>query len=408
VNSIDPNLDQRLSDYLDNRLDAAARAEIEQAIQQEDESQNNGLRAQLDQMRYLRDSLKQLAARDAGRKLDDGFADRVIQAAVTRALEEGVSSDHPLIRVASQPGTVSTTAARSPWNRRTLAIVVSVAASIALAIFVVNRESVPSGSISDQAVSLADNAVIPSAPTPSLETTVGPETVLSEADSRIALTSPEVNTVEPSVVERSQIEPPTTAPAALASSPPAPSSLLAETGTAKPDSSVAFSGAVPNKLAAIIVLEVRQTESGRIAGAVRRAMQQAGIQRSDEKPITADIADSASQTVGLRNDEMVSLVYLQASAKNIDQFYINLFDDQEGVQSVSLAIATEAPVLNIVNSATLDPTTVSRQGGSAIELPEQIDPVANLNFAKVSREAVQGMTLSSGPDFAAQLLVVIR
>ena len=118
------------------------------------------------------------------------------------------------------------------------------------------------------------------------------------------------------------------------------------------------------------------------------------------------------------------MVYLNAPAKRIDQFYENLFSDRRGVQSVALAIATDAPVLEVVQSAIPDPTVVSTQRGSAseaavTEIPGQTDSLSGLSFTPITQDSLRGMTgiagggaggqaLTSGPDFVAQMLIVIR
>lgn len=430
MNPIDPDQNhwrERLSDYLDNRLDGAERAEIEQLIQGEDESKEHGLRAQLDQMRYFRDSLKQLAARDVRQQLDSGFADRVLEASITRAIDEGADSDHPLIRLASQPGSSSLGAASSPnrrlWNRKTVAVVLSIAASTALAVFVAGQNSATPNlasnlnslssqdSLGNQPRLLAQNDAMnqevppfadsTSDPMPAKETSVG-NLISPPLPTEIALAASTDRSMKPESIGPTVTKPPSIAAPKLASVDPSERAIV--------DSTVAIiKDTAPTKLAAIMVLEIKQTESGRVVGAVRRAMKAAGIRRDDEKSLTAEIAKAASQTVGLDGDEMVSMVYLQASAKSIDQFYVNLFDDREGVKSVSLAIATNAPVLELVNAVDIvDATTVASDTGSATMLPGSDGPLNDLTFSEVSRESMQGMTLSSGPDFAAQLLVVIR
>ncbi|KAA1262386.1 hypothetical protein LF1_49500 [Rubripirellula obstinata] len=402
MNAISPDQQhwrERLSDYLDNRLDEAERAEVESAIQNEGEAKPDGLRAHLDQLSFQRDSLKQLHARDARQRLDSGFADRVLDASVIRAIDEGVGHDHPLMRMANQSGSDLPVALANEnpraYNRRLLTVIVGIAASIALAVFVANRSSNSGDSVNEQTLSLAQNSKADPEPSSSPQPMVQPSPRSLE---------PAVEALAVSENTSESFSEPEDLVAEMPMKPIQPNvdSVL--------DSTVSIGNDVAaNKLAAIMVLEIKQTESGRIVGAVRRAMKNAGIRRGNEKSLTAEIAETASQTVGLGEDELVSMVYLQASAKNIDQFYVNLFDDRDGVASVSLAIATEAPVLELVNAVdVIDATSVKSGAGSATLLNGETAPLTDLDFAKVSRESMRGMALSSGPDFAAQLIIVIR
>ena len=438
MNPIDPDQrQQRLSDYLDNRLGDAERAEIDRLIHDEDESGETELLAELNQMRFLRDSLKQLSARDARHQLDSGFADRVIEGAVRRAIEEGSSSDHPLIRLASQPGSSSSNPAASQNSRsrqrQILSVVVGLAASVALAVFVTRDNSQPGDLSTDQPLALAQSNLIETIDEGSA---LQPSATQSSSAPRSSSTAindptsgPDESADEISIVMTGDLEQPVEPKLASVAEPVAEASLaVASLGSkaiqsvastppsdrvadrAAVDSMVAMSQSVtPTKLSAIMVLEVKQTESGRVIGAVRRAMSQAGITRGDQKSLTDQIAESASQTVGLSEDELVSMVYLQASAKSIDQFYVNLFKDRSGVQSVSLAIATDAPVLEMVNAVdVVDATAVKSGAGSATLLSGEAEPLSALKFAEVSRDSMRGMAMSSGPDFVAQLIVVIR
>ena len=91
-------LEQLLSGYLDDALSADERARVERLIETDADAAS-----QLEQLRDLRQALKEVSRADAGFKLPAGFADRVLDASVAAAASEGLSEDHPLVRLAEQP-----------------------------------------------------------------------------------------------------------------------------------------------------------------------------------------------------------------------------------------------------------------------------------------------------------------
>ncbi len=426
---------ERLSDYLDDRLAPAERAEFEQAIRDDDQSESDGLRGQLDQMSQQRDSLKRLADHDSRFQLDSGFADRVLESSMKRAMEklskgqlsrgqfssvQGVGDDHPLILLAKKSGLMDSVTVPNHRtrlvDRRMLVAVIGIAASLGLLVFSANRFTGDDDSVSEQPFVIAQNQTSISEAPERVQSLIELDSI-SPKSSDVGLASVEglssAATQEDEVEFETMTNP--TLPVGPAFATSSDRRKTKSVASSVMDSTVSMGqgaigkGLSPTKLAAIMVLEVRQTESGRVVGAVRRAMKNAGIGSSDERSLTAEIAESASQTVALGDDEFVSMLYLQASAKSIDQFYVNLFDDQSGVASVSLAIASNTPVLGLVDAVeVVDATSISHGGGLATRLTGEIDPINDLNFSQVSRESMRGMTQSSGPDFAAQLIIVIR
>ena len=135
-------LDQLLTGYLDDALSADERARVEQLLQSDPE-----VAKELAQLRTLRQSLKAVAKADSAIKLDKGFSDRVIGAAMARAHAEGLAEDHPLVRLAEQPSTTRSGGTAAPW--RAAGLMVAIAASIMFAVFMlrpeVNEESNPRG-----------------------------------------------------------------------------------------------------------------------------------------------------------------------------------------------------------------------------------------------------------------------
>ena len=91
-------LDQLLSGYLDDSLSADERARIERLLETDPE-----VARELEELRGIRGWLKDVAKADSVVTLPEGFSDRVLDAAVASAKSEGLSDDHPLVRLAEQP-----------------------------------------------------------------------------------------------------------------------------------------------------------------------------------------------------------------------------------------------------------------------------------------------------------------
>ncbi len=124
---------------MDEALTADEHAQVERWLQSEP-----SIAAQLKEMCQIRSSLREIATQRDQPKLDDGFADRVLEAAVARARGQGLADDHPLVRVSEQPATHHWAAARSmggnpafrrsvPWLR-IAGVCAGVAASLAIAV----------------------------------------------------------------------------------------------------------------------------------------------------------------------------------------------------------------------------------------------------------------------------------
>ena len=400
----DDRLEQSLSDYLDGALSNVERTEIEKLLHDD-----TGLMAQMSEMRYLRDSLKQVASRDSHVKLDQGFADRVLQAAVSRALDEGLSDDHPLILVAQQP-TPQLPTKQAFWDSKTLGIIAGIAASIGLAVFLTPSSSSVEGDGRRTMVAEAElRTAEPELPDGALAAADSPILELPSVDVESDITTKDIESGSMIAANSAAGSAPLTLDA-INRSADIPKAMQPTNGAI--DATVAMNAKKNNAtLSAIVVLDIRQTDSGRLAKAVRRAMRQANIQRPSEQPMTSDIANAAVKTVGVNSEEMVSLMYLQAPAKSIDQFYLNLFSDQEGIKSVSMALATDAPVLDLVRGSDINPETVRHESGLSTPLLDAadnaVDHINQLDFIPLTRKSAGAMT-SNGPDFTAKLLVVIR
>ena len=415
-------LDQLLTGYLDDALTADERVRVEQLLES-----NAEIADELGQLRDLRQSLQVLSKVDSDIKLDQGFADRVLGAAVARAREEGLADDHPLISLAEQPSTSPAATAPRSSSWRAAAILVGLAASIVIAVFVLRpqtetdpvmiakSETTPAD---PQDIPLTRDALVPDETPASPRVEPGPMLAENGQPSLDTVASSEAT---PSV-GRSDVDD--------ARSVDADPSLDPGTGSATQDSVAAVDAppmttereaavtTVPDpmaKLGAILVVDVRRTEAGRANDAVAKAMSAAEIAPASRKEVTEQIAGFVADNVDDDDSaEGASVLYLQLPGKQFDLFYQQLWADEEGIESVRMTIAMGAPVMQLVDSVRPDPTTVVHeaaayelfsQSGAVDQLISELD---ELPFPAATRSGVATSLLGSGPDVQAQVLVLVR
>jgi hypothetical protein len=242
----------------------------------------------------------------------------------------------------------------------------------------------------------------------------GPEAVQPEM---IAAVEPAPGPVSPSPIEKDPIvDPaPVTPPIeAIATSPdPAMDSV-------KPPPAVNMIGNP------VMVVEVRLTKAGHQSGAVRQAMKLAELDPTSEQKITRKIVAVAKQAMKpLPDGEKVSVLYLQASATKLDQFYLELNDDLLGIASIRLAIAMDAAIQGAVKGIRADARMVQlneaslKLFGDSDVVDEFAQQLSQLQFAPNNRDAVnmpvpfrlndqKAVNKDMGPDVPGQFLVLVR
>ncbi len=405
-------LDQLLSGYLDDALTVDERVRVEQLLQS-----NAEVAAELEQLRDLRRSLQVLSRADSDIRLDRGFADRVLGAAVARAREEGLADDHPLIRLAEQPSTSPSVSAPGNHSWRNAAILVGLAASIALAVFLLRPQSEIDPSMIAKVDPVQNNPqdgqVAPESVEPSPGVEPGPMLVensqpAAEEVATIAPLTPADPLNPTPVVDEPRLG---SAPreAVAAVEVPAPA-MTPDSGSA-----VRKSADPMMQLGAILVVDVRRTDAGRVSDAVAKAMEAADITPSSRKEVTEQITGFVAGNVD-KVSEDTSVLYLQLPGRKFDRFHQQLWADQEGIESVRMTIAVDAPFLEVVDSVRPDPTTVQHEGAT-FELFSQGDVVdqlahelSELPFPVVDRSkpAAAAAALGTGPDIQAQVLVLVH
>jgi hypothetical protein len=400
--------DQLLSGYLDETLSSDERARVEQLLQSEPE-----MSEELAQLHNLRLSLKALAVVDSDIKLDEGFADRVLGAAVARARSEGYGDDHPLVRLSGHPSTPARPApGASSW--RYAGVLVALAASIVIAVVTLRPEQAQDPGVALLPDTGPSVAVVPETEvTPERDPLVVPDRIaesakIADADSEIPI-APAADDLQ------AQPASPESAMERL-ESPPRTSDSIARSETPRLKDSVEPPAKSTMDLpemnqGAILVLDVRRTAAGRRSRAVADAMEFAELGAASEKEITDEIVGLANEAQPSAEGEY-SLFYLQAPAKNLDRFYLRLLDDKEGIESVGMTLALEAPIMKMVRTLQSDPTLIrhdapvllTSEDGSVDDLTSRL---GQLPFGPFDRGAISALP-SKGPDITAQILVLVR
>lgn len=424
-------LDQLLTGYLDDALSVDERARVDQLLKSDP-----AVADELEQLRELRGSLKAVAKADAKVKLDAGFADRVLVAAVARARSEGLPDDHPLIRLAEQPSTTPAPQPTSTTYWRNVGLLVGLAASIAIAVITLRPQSndilgiaavevdpgVPdriaedsavagdpfdSSNAAPQMIASADSSNSQSA-SQSAVTNSPATTSLQQPSATDAVAAQESLIQEPLIQEPLIHKPaPTEALADRGnrSATPAGSSVVDESTVKVGDQDVSVS------LGAIIVLDVRRSDAGREANAVEAALANASIETS-KKDVTDEIVGFVNENVDAEaSGDDVSLIYLNVSAKKFDRFYAQLWNDRQGIESVQMKMVMDAPLMKWVDAIRPDPTAVRHSGEATYELfgaGSVVDQLEQIEYPPMRDRSEKFEPSSLGPDIQSEVLVLVR
>ena len=398
-------LDQLLSGYLDDALTADERIRVEQLLQSDSEVAN-----ELEQLRALRQSLQALSRVDSDIRLEQGFADRVLGAAVARAQEEGLADDHPLVRLAEQPSTATPSSSRSSW--RVAATMVALAASIVIAVFMLRPSNEPDPGLvvqSETALEPIDVVDVPEVPevesSLDIQDDLGPMLAESTPAAIDNSPAPQTTTNNPSPVVDSSQTGPVDSVASADAAPSTPSIPVPN----EPALNIPMS-----QLGAILVVEVTRTEKGRENGVVANAMKYAKIEAADPKDVTDQIAGIVSGQVEEKLDD-ATVLFLQLPGKKFDLFYQRLWADEAGVAAIRMMIAMDPPLLEVADAVKvkLDPTQV-RHDEASVELMNSpvvehlAHELSQLPFRDVPRGTEFQGAPGTGPDVQAQVLVVVR
>ena len=398
-------IDQLLSGYLDEVLSADELARVETLLETEP-----SIAEELAKLQELRSALKAVALADSDIQLDPGFAERVIDEAVLRARSEGVAGEHPLLRIDTQP-VVNAPAVSNPSTWRIAAVMVGLAASIALAVFLMrSQEERETGDSNPPIAQLSPGKPVPvnpGKPVPGIS-----EGIKLQPDPSSAIVSSQ--TGNPGVgrmTEAPEVE--------------KPKEDRVQSPKVNEDSIVAMPGSVDRTngrsaevvgaesavtLGAILVVNVELTNEGREQDVFTAAMRRAGLQASSQKKISEEVV-GVIENPSLQKSQGAAVVYLQAPAKDLDRLYLGLIADRVGVKSVGMSLAMNAPVMRAVNAVRQDPTAV-RHESSSLRLLSDDESIAQLTNTLLNLEFIgmrNGATVpSAGGDEMAEILLLVK
>ncbi|GAA5508827.1 hypothetical protein [Novipirellula caenicola] len=429
-------LDSLLSAYMDDALSADERARVQQMLRDDP-----NVASELEQLIQLRESLRQIRDEDRNVTLPANFAQSVIEATVARGRAEGLSDDHPVMRLSEQPSPMVTRERASVW--RIVAPLAAIAASLAIAFFA-TRPGVDVDPVAlidpeiDQVATAEDLS-----PSPSPEIAANPDSMIADASgdnkikpettmdavssdnapATIASTDPGSVAIKESdhdsssndaVIKQTEMK--------IASVTPNPDSMDSEAAIKRHDDKPATADVVAIK--AMLVLDVRRTMDGRNTRAVETAMELTGIDSASRKAVGEKVVRFAKENQA--DDESASsasVLYLEAPAKQLDQFILRLIADEQGIESVSMTIANDPPLVAMIQSLRdVDPTTVTHStswqldagvnGNNALASHLSDRPYVRLNSATANM-AVAGSVDESGSastssDIIGRVLVIVR
>ena len=412
--------EQLLSGYLDDALTVDERTRADELL-----ASDADFAAELNELREIRATLQMIGDAGSDAKLADGFADRVLDAAVARAQSEGLGEDHPLLRLAEQPSLASR---RRAFDWRIPASVVTLAASIAVAIVVFNRDDEPNRVAQENdpvvvpnpdnvtettdpsMLAVEPNVQVPGNADDATDVEVGDPQLDGSTDNGMVADGRQDSNVPnmiPEATDTPDVVPPVQpsqddAIAATDTKDPA-----ARIGELSPENQLLLGGSP------VMVYSVQVSEIGKLNKAVESAMAKAQIGATRQKKVSDDIAGFVAKPIV--DPEKVAnarVLYLQAPLKSLDRFYLNLLADEEGIAKVGIGIAFNTPIERVTDMLRVDPTWVKHEG-RVLELVSSTPVVTQLASEldqlqfNYKREASMMKIQDDGPDEMGQVLVLI-
>ena len=410
-------LDQLLSGHLDGALSSDEKKQIEQLLRDDP-----NVARELGELRGLRNSMREVRRIDNQVKLDDGFADRVLSAAVARAKAEGLGEDHPLIRLTEKP---SRPEPKPTPRLRIASTIVALAASIAVAIVVLRQPQddgvavvQPQGLLSSETVAVEQfERSVPEISVPEIsapELNENPELRVGASDEgseAVAMSDAGVSSTPENVLAKiegsriaSAVKPP------LGKQPSTFEPSEADLETLKQMQGMAVRGAP------LLVIKVKRTELGKSTRCVRGLLKSAGLDESKEKELTAEMVGFLNESAD--KDTTARAMVLTASSKKIDVFVSRLFADTAGIKTVGLSLTPSRGIVQVANLiAPRDPKLVRHssswelQGSGLNALVGELDR-QQIQMRKTSdvppKSATSANPSLGEPDGISQVLVWIE
>lgn len=405
-------LNQLLSGHLDGALTADERARVEQLL-----ADDPAVREQYMEMKELSESLK-LLDRSNSSRLDDGFVDRVLAGAVNEAASEGLSDDHPVMMLAQQPSVPLNLAPTGmPVIWKVAGGLVAIAATVFVAVAVLtppennniaNSEPVDTNS----GIHVAENDSERGSVDQSNDPIIKPEADLID--------SPRPDSKQPEMIAASDV------PDGGQDSKE-PDTVEAEKPKVKATETkiAVVPNDLPNKALAglakgiVLIYDVRLTQRGIDEDAIGVAMKESKIVVREALQINSDMV-SFKHSVK-KGDDTAKVLYLEASAKQLDNFANRLYLNEEGVQSIGFNLSMQAPLFNLADSLhRIDPTKVKhasawnledKSGASVSVLAQELIKrkfsvmKRGKNLASTMLSGTQG---SIGGDVPSRIFLIVR
>jgi len=323
------------------------------------------------------------------RRLGREFADSIVEQAIACAAAENLPASHPLIKLGKLGETHVTSpasAASLRWPRIAAAAVL--AASLMLAVVISQQQAADPNVPADGAIAQVD---------PQREPLSGVFTDRADGAVRIAATDPSsVSDPAQSPAQSIASLPLAADAAAVPADRMVPADVAAESivPSRSLPTELAMSGAAADRdkspeatlpLTAVMVVSLELTEAGRSSLALLEALRNADIRLGSKGVVSEQVVSELRRTdviQTLEGDSSAKLYFVEAPAKQIDQFLMRVMSDKDSFASIGLSIADNPPLL-----ASIDrwrPSDAENRSDTAAEA------ATGGNAASVARDLVFG------------------
>ncbi|MEO1527055.1 MAG: zf-HC2 domain-containing protein [Planctomycetota bacterium] len=398
-------LDELLSAHLDGALSGDERARVEQMLESDSE-----VREKFEELKTQSELTSQASFIGSGLRVD--FADHVVVAAIRTAVEEGCSAEHPL-RLAASGQTEHSGSA----GLRVAGLIAALAASVLFVVVLVQGQGRDNG---ESMIAGTDPLKIEKP---------GEKDGLAEPPQDTLVASEPESSSTPTAKEPSSelsAEPMIESVASDSTPKPVDTPIVPVPGEqSKPGEQRSTDGMVSSKpvrsLRLLLMIDVRQTEEGRKAGAVDLAMQSVEIVSGEERTIDEPllVAITKDRTAKEKQDLDAAaerVLLLRAPSKKLDRLVNALVADRDGISSVQHKLIDNAPLLRSVESVLVDPTEVRHPasywpivGESEETFGMWREELAETGLP-LGRDAAQAMSSvdNNGPNPMADMLLFVR
>lgn len=442
-------IDQLISDHLDGRLSDDQSQWLAEQLRMDADLAQRLTDADID--RQMLRSLHQSTSTSSS--LPSDFASRVVAAAQQRAIDDDLSSDHPLRKLPVSVPVESVVPQSSRNGRRTwVAAIAGLAAAGLLVASLQNRlsDTDPNTPIGDPStvVAQADPANIEVDPVNDLDSRSAPavdtiaandgSTEQSADDLPVGnMLAEDTSTTANSVADlegSSNNEPNRPEPNAIASAMNTETTPKLNAAPVDMSATVAAgnNSEVQSLSGAVLIYDVQLKPEVRDPGArnhfaldsdpVRKAMTTAGLAASSKQLVSERLIEATRESVTLDENTRYQILLLRGPAKQLDRLFLELLADEDSIESVGMSMAMGNAVSGIAwqqdedvapSSAVAydlnakDKRSLQRLGMALSNrdfMPVEAESFTNrIDFALGSPEAA-----STGNDFITEVLVIVR